>query len=314
MCSIFGGGGGGAPPPDQPNWGQIQYDQDRVKDAENAKNDRVNLYNQRLAEVMGRAPTIAANIAAQMGINPGTPQFQGIIQQITSDMGAKIPKDQDTGVDPNSYFTSDAFTQQFGDAQSRARTANTAQVRNSFAPGSESTLLPDNMIDSIVNNILGEQRGLADTTLGYQSKRGLLTPQGAEQAQKGLAGQSSAAKSTLSNLAKGVLDKDRSGINDIVGDAGTAANSWMLGNDAFDVNPFKQRVNDTVGRDTANLEGDVRSSLGNTQLFDLPTIVAQAGQAQGAQNLTPGSEAGAGIPGARKKDGAGRGLGSSGGF
>jgi len=310
MC-FGGGGGGGVDTSGQPNYGQIQYDQDRVNDARVESQQRKDLYNQRLQAAMGNAPAQAASYAAQLGMNPDSPQIQQIIQQIVGNIGASTPKDQDTTTDPSSYFTPAAFTQGFGDAQSMARNKNAGMVRDTFGPTSANTLLPDSMIDSIVNSIVGEQKGLADTTLGYQSKRGLLTPQGTEQAQKSLADQGTAARSTVSSLGSGVLSKDRGGINDIISQAGTDANTWMLGGKDFSLDPYQNQIDSAVGRDTTNFEGDTRAALGNTNLFNIPQIVAQAGQAQGAQNLTPGSELP--IPGGQKKATQQRGVGAAGG-
>jgi hypothetical protein len=230
----------------QPNWGQIQYEQDRANDAANEKRDRISRYNTWLTDSIASAPNWANAYAGSIGLDASKPGIQSVINQVTSGLASKAPRDQDTSVNPESYFSPEAFDQAFSDAQSRARQANNAQVRNKFAPGFESTLLPDSDIDSIVNDIIGEQKGLASTKLGYQSKRGLLTPQGTEQANKTLANQESAGRSTVSSLARSALDKDRSSIHDIISNAGSAANSWMLGNDTFTVDPYVAQVNEVT--------------------------------------------------------------------
>lgn len=292
----------------QPNWGQIQWEQDRANDAAVEKRDRINKYNTWLTDSIANAPGWANAYAGSIGLDPSKSGIQAVINQVISGLASKAPRDQDTSVNPESYFSPEAFDQAFADSQSRARQANIAQVRNRFAPGFENSLLPDSDIDSIVNDIIGEQKGLASTKLGYQSKRGLLTPQGTEQANKTLANQESAGRSTVSSLARSALDKDRSAINDIVSQAGNAAGSWMLGNDAFSVDPYYQQVTDRANRERASFGGDVRAALGNTNLFDIPTIVAQAGTAQGSDNLNFGS-----IPGGAPKKTDKRGLGSTGG-
>lgn len=291
-----------------PDFGEIQRQKNAANDAEVEKRDRISKYNTWLQDTMAAGPTLGRSYAASIGLNPDTPGMADIINQISSGIGAKAPRDMETG-NPEQYWGSDAFQQGFNDFENRGRRANTMQVRNTFAPGFESKLLPDSDIDSIVNEIIGEQRGLANTRLGYQEKRGLLNPQGLEQANKSLTNQESAGRSTLSSLARGQLDKDRSSILDIVSNAGSAASTWMLGNDAFSVDPYQQQVNDRATRERAGFGGDVRAALGNTELFDIPTIVAQAGTAQGSDNLNFGS-----VPGGQgKKKPASRGLGSSGG-
>lgn len=300
--SLMGQGG------NQPNWGQMQYEQDRIEQAAVEKRDRVNRYNQWLTDSIANAPNWATAYTNSIGLNAADPSIQAVIQRVIGNISSKAPRDLDTGVNPESYFSPEAFDQGFSDEQSRARQANTAQVRGRFAPGFESQLLPDSDIDNIVNEIIGEQRGLANTKLGYQSKRGLLTPQGTEQANKSLANQESAGRSTVSSLARSALDKDRSAINDIVSQAGSAASSWMFGNPQFSVDPYQQQVNERASRERAGFGGDVRAALGNTQLFDIPSVVAQAGVAQGSDNLNFGS-----IPTGGKKKPTERGLGSSGG-
>lgn len=290
-----------------PDYGQQQWERDRANDAAVEKRDRISKYNKWLQDSMANAPAWGQAYAGSIGLNAGDPKIQSIINQIAGDLGTRAPRDLESG-NPEQYFNSDAFKQGFNDYESRARRANTSQVSNAFAPGTESNLLPDSEIDNIVNTILGEQKGLASTKLGYQQKRGLLNPVGVEQANKTLENQGKAASSTLTSLGQGVLDKDRSALTDIIANAGTAASSWMLGNNDFSVSPYQQQLTEKAQRERGNLEGDVRSALGNTQLFDIPTIVSQAGTAQGSDNLNFGS-----IPGGGRKKSTSRGLGSSGG-
>lgn len=292
---------------DQPNYGQIQWENDRKMQAETEKRDRIDSYNRYLTEAIAAGPDLGAGYARSIGLNPGDPNIQSVIQRIVGNIGSKAPRNLDSTIDPGSYFSSDAFDQEFSNEQSRARQANTAQVRNRFAPGFESSLLPDSDMDSIINDIIGEQKGLASTRLGYQSKRGLLTPQGTEQANKSLGNQEQAARSTVGSLARSALDKDRSSLIDIVANAGNAASTWMFGNDAFSVDPYQNQVNERASRERAGFGGDVRAALGNTELFDIPTLVSQAGTAQGSDNLNFGS-----IPGGAKKENTKRGLGTSG--
>ncbi len=292
----------------QPNYGQIQWEQDRANDEANAKRDRIDKYNKWLQDSMATGPQWGQAYAGSIGLNANDPNIQNIINQISQSIGAKAPRDLESG-NPEQYFGPDAFQQGFNDFESRQRRANTAQVRNAFAPGFESSLLPDQDIDSIVNDIINEQKGLASTKLGYQQKRGLLNPVGLEQANKTLGTQEQAGRSTVSNLARGALDKDRSALLDIVSNAGNAASTWMLGNSDFRVDPYQQQVNERAQRERSGFGGDVRAALGNTQLFDIPTIVSQAGTAQGSDNLNFGS-----IPGAaEKKKNTSRGLGNAGG-
>lgn len=315
--ALFGCGGGGGGGTDPSFYANIEND--RRKEAmmrdealRQLSEFKRNNYNIALDAAKANAGSTARNYASSIGINPDS--IADLITQITNDMYAKAPRDLEGGVDPNSFFTTDQFASGFNDAQTRARTKNQAAVTNTFKPGFESTLLPDSDIDSIVDSILGEKQNLAQTQLDFQGKRGLLTPQGSEAARTGLGNQAQAARSTLSGVARGALDKNRGDILDIVSDAGSAASGWQLGNDPFDVGTYQTRVNDRAARERGEFGGDVRAALGNTELFDIPALISQAGISQGAQNLSTADNS-AGAPGdKKKKSNTGRGLGSGKGF
>lgn len=309
MPSQQGGGGGGGWV-NQPNWGAIQYAMDRENDAKVEKQDRISKYNKWLTDtISGFAPRAAIQYATSRGLDAANPDIKAVLDQIVGSIGSSIERDQDSGVNPEKFFSPQAFDQGLTDAQSRKRQAYQAQVQSMFTPNIESSVLPDSDIDMIVDQILGEQKNLANTSLGYQSKRGLLTSTGTEQAQKSLEGQSSAARSTLTDLARGALSKNRQDLLDIVGRAGSAANNWTFGSPAFDPSSYKTEFDTRAASERAGFGGDVRAALGDTELFDLPSIVAKAGQAQGPQNLTIGDSGGVGP---RKKSPQ-RGLGSQGG-
>lgn len=313
MCipGLFGGGGGGGSLPDNSaNAPGVQEAINAKRDAEAERQQRIQLYADRRTELMGRLPNIVRNYAASIGVDPS--QVPDAINQVINDMAAAIPAaGQDTTVDPNSYVTTPNLVNVMNAQTTRMRGLAGNAVTNAFGPNYASKLLPDTMIDDIVNQIYGEQRGLAQKSVDYQTKRGLLTPAGTEQATKSLEGQGAAARSTLSGLAQNVLSKDRATINDIISRAGTAASGWNFGDKPFTVDPYAAEATSAAGRESSGFGGDVRAALGKTQLFDIPTLVAQAGQAQGAQNLTTGTSAP--VPGARKKTGPDRGLGSAGG-
>jgi hypothetical protein len=285
----------------------------RQRDLDTDAANKKATYNQILSDTMAGGRNMVNSYAAQIGVDPT--KISSYIDQIVQDTGSSIPRglqwDDSGSLNPASYYSAASLAPQFDAAQSRARQANTAQVRNAFAPGYSSSLLPDSSIDSIVNDIIGEQRGLANTNLDYQTKRGLLNPQGRAQADTALAGQDAAARSTVGGIGRSVLGKDRASLDDIIGSANDAASSWMFGNDAFSVDPYKQRLSDTAARESGALSGDIRSALGGTKLFDLSNIISQGGEAQGAQNLTTASPV---VPGERKKTTASRGVGSVGSF
>lgn len=294
----------------QPNWGAIQWQQDRVNDAAVEKRDRQAKYNQWLQDTMRDAPQMGRGYAASLGLDPNNPQVMQAINSIVGNINSGVERDLEN-INPEKFYNEEAFKSGFADQASKVRSQNVNRVRNTYSPGFESSLLPDSMIDDIVNSIVSEQRGQAGTSLDYQSKRGLLRPQGTEQAMRSLGNQESAARSTVGDLARGVLDKNRSSISDIVSKAGTAASEWDFGMNDFSLDPYRTQIDTAANRARSNFGGDVRAALGDTNLFDLPSVIAQAGTAQGANNLNIGDAV---VPGdAKRQQTSKRGLGNAGG-
>jgi hypothetical protein len=225
----------------------------------------------------------------------------------------------DLDQNPNSYFTPQTFAAAVNQAQDTARTKYSNQVDQTFTPGFEKTLLPTTSIDPIVSSILGQQRATAQQAIDYNKARGLLNDTGYAAANQALDQQSSAGQSTLTDLATSVLGKERQGLTDIRGDAGTAASSYDYGNAAPDVAGYYGQAQTQAGTDLSGLEGSIRGALGSTNLFDAPTAIAKGGTMQGPIDLTTASSGGgpagptmtASILGSNQKN---RGLGSTGVF
>lgn len=71
-----------------PNYGQIQWEQDRANDAANEKRDRIQRYNDWLKASMGNAPIWGSQYAQSIGLNPTDPNIANIINMISGDIGA----------------------------------------------------------------------------------------------------------------------------------------------------------------------------------------------------------------------------------
>lgn len=256
--------------------------------------------------------------AATQAITSGRKYFDSLgytstsddfISQIVNEAKTRIPTDDSN---PGQYLTNDIFDSGIKKDEERQRTMYTGKVNSTFAPGYERSLISDTVDDDILNTILGEQSGSAQKMLQYNKDRGLLNDAGFNEALSRFRGQESAARSTLTGIGDATLGKVRSGIKDITGEAGTAASSWSFGTPSFDLTPYITRANDYATNAKTDLEGKIRSAVGSTQLFDIPSLIAQAGTAQGPMNLTTqGQDVMSPIPDAKKKA-AGRGLGNVG--
>lgn len=306
-------GGSSSPPPVQDNSLQIeqmrenaaQQEQQRLDQQKQADQQK---FNTGLSNAVTGARSTGMNYLGQRGLS--SDQYGSVIDQIIADTKAKVPN---LDANPGSYFTTDTFASGLDNYQNLQRGNYGAQVNSTFAPGYDRTYIPDTAIDPIINDILGTQSNTAQQQIDFQKKRGLLNDTGYNTAEQRLSDQQAAARSTLQGLGTGVLNTDRANIADIVANAGQAASQWSLGTPAFSLDPYKQQVQNTAKTELSNLGGDVKSALGSTQLFDIPSIIAAAGTAQGPQNLTTADQV-PGLPFNRKNSNVNRGLGSTGAF
>ena len=196
--------------------------------------------------------------------------------------------------------------------------ANTS-LNQIFTPQYVNNLLPDTTTNNFVPDILNEQFNPLSQQLTNAEKRGTLNPVGYQAALDALTQKKTAAQSTLQNLGQGILDTDRSGINDIISGARTSANSLGLA-DTFDPSVFAGQAGSRAQADLSNFGGALRSAVGDTKFADLTDLLNAGGAVQGATNPNAANPTG-GIQGTSpffvspddeaKK---GRGLGNTGAF
>jgi len=311
---MSGGGGGGSAPPPQDNSIQLEMMREAAAQREQDRQDALKAqartdFQNNLSTAVTGAHNTGRDYFASRGLSPDT--YSSLIDSIVNDTRVKVP---DLDANPAAYFNSDAFATGLDNAQNVKRANYTGQVNSRFAPGFDRTLIPDNAGDSIVNSILGNQTQQAQQQLDFNRKRGLLNDAGYATAQNELGAQGNAARSTLSNIESSIIGKDRQDLNNIRGDAGTAASQFQFGMPEFSVDPYYKQAQDKATSDIGNLEGSIRSALGSTNLFDVPTLLQKAGTAQGPINLTTNTPADTSLPFTPKKTNTNRGLGSTGTF
>lgn len=309
---MSGGGGGTITPQDN----SVQVEQMRQAAAREEQQrldaERLRLeteFNTNLGNAVAGAKATGRDYATSRGLDPEA--MSSVIDRIINDTRLKVPKGDSS---PGSYFTTDTFATGFAGEEANRRATNTGRVNTAFAPGFDRSLVGDTADDPILDAILGEQRANAQKQLEFNRSRGVINDTGYNEALNRFTGQEAAARTTLTDIGDAVLGKIRGGINDIKGEAGTAASSWSLGTPDFSVDPYVTRATDYANTNKAGLEGKVRSAVGSTQLFDIPSILAAAGTAQGPMNLTTVNKVD-GTPGFDpKKSRTDRGLGSTGTF
>lgn len=307
-------GGSSGTPMVQDNSVQVEQMRQQAAREEQARQDAEKLrleseFNTNLGNAVTGAKTTGQNYAGSRGLDPTS--MDTVIDRIINDAKLKVPK---LDSNPGSYFTSDLFSTGFANEEQNRRAGYTGQVNNKFNAGYDRNLIGDTSDDAILESVLGEQRANAEKQLQFNRARGVINDTGFNEAQNRFRGQEAAARSTLTGIGDAVLGNLRGGLNDIKGEAGSAASSWNLGNSEFSVDPYWGRATEFANTAKSGLEGKVRSAVGSTQLFDIPSILAAAGTAQGPINLTTAQQVD-GTPGFEtKKNKNERGLGSTGAF
>lgn len=307
-------GGSSSQPYIQDNSLQVERMRQQAAADERARQEaeRIRLKNEfdtNLSTAATAARNTGRDYAGSRGLDPTA--MESVIDRIINDTKLKVPS---LDSNPGSYFSTDIFSTGFANEENNRRAQNTGQVNNKFAAGYDRNLIGDTSDDAILDAILGEQRANAEKQLQFNRARGVINDTGFNEAQNRFSGQEAAARSTLTSIGDAVLGNLRGGLNDIKGEAGSAASSWNLGNADFKVDPYWDRATEFANTSKAGLEGKVRSAVGSTQLFDIPSILAAAGTAQGPINLTTAQQTD-GTPGfASKKTKNDRGLGSTGSF
>jgi hypothetical protein len=199
-------------------------------------------------------------------------------------------------------------------ARTRADTAFTAALPTTYA----NTALGYNAMDPYISDILSSQFDPLSAQLQNASKRGTLNDQGYKAALDALGASRTAAESQVRSLGTGIIDKDRSTINDYISGARTGLGNMSATQlEGFDPTTYTSGAGDIATRELGTLGGDIRSAVGNTKFADLQTLLNQGGSVQGATSgTTPlaGSGDVALDPATIAQQNKNRGLGTQGAF
>lgn len=267
--------------------------------------------------------------------------FQGNRQTAYNDALAAVQRRfQLEGVDPASYMTTDiqpALQRQFnsiqdldpnpsaafptsladtilGNVTSGKRTQALNTLNSTFTPTYTQNLIPDSTTDSFVNDILNDQFNPLSQQLDNAQKRGTLSPAGFSAASDLLGQKRAAAASTVHNLGQGIVDTDRTGLNDLITGARNSASNLTLGQN-FDPTSFFGQAAGKAQSDLSNFGGALRTAVGDTKFADIQDLINAGGAVQGVGNPTAANPLGPGgvvppDPLAEQK----RGLGNTGAF
>lgn len=276
MC----GGGGGSAPVDN----SLELERLRQEEAEanrqRAEQERLRLeqeFQERLSGAYSSAMNEAQNYFTQMGLDPQ--EYLDAIAAEANRTKQMVPMGDQS---PFSYF--DGLGQSvFGDLEQLERTRANRELDRFAGTGFDSRLIDNSSDDSVIQAILAEQEaertGYADNLLA----RGVVTNSGYQSALDSIANQRFGVQSNIDEIARAVLESGRGNLRDIATSGRQQAGNLNLGQ-MFDPTYFEQQISDEATNFLTSLGDNVRSRVGENNLFDLSSILSNAGRGQGAQN------------------------------
>jgi hypothetical protein len=281
--------GGSAPPDNSAQVAQIEAQAARDARAEQAKAEALKLkqFNKKLAGAFGSGVSGAESFFGSQGLDPS--QYSSKIRQRATDIRGGIPEND---ANPASYFAD--LGQQIYDQEQAGERSRDLRGIDTYAPaGFASKRIADTSADDLIQSILGTQQQTADDYISNLLNRGVVTGGGADAARKNLAGQVPTAKSRLSELTRGLLEKGRGGAEDMAAGLRTTAANQRLG-DQFDPYAGSQDLSKYFDTFFSGLGEKVRG-VAPTDLFSTAGLANVAGAAQGAGNQPFNPNALAGI-------------------
>lgn len=198
--------------------------------------------------------------------------------------------------DPTQLFSEASIDNIFNQEQERLRRQYGNQL-DEFAPtGFARTAIPGTADDAIIDAILSEQRSGAEQQIFNQFQRGQLTEPAYNFALSQLDNVGTGARAQLQGIGQGILEEGRGSLRDLASEARQGAQNYQLGS-SFDPGYYQGLFDTTRDEFTGNLEGRLRSAIGDQQFFDVDSILARAGTFQGPQNTPNNADPnGAGVP------------------
>lgn len=192
---------------------------------------------------------------------------------------------QDLDANPASAFSSTLGSDIVNSVLSGKRQQNVDLLNQTFTPTYSASNLSYNAASPYVNQILGEQFDPLSAGLTNAQKRGTLNDQGYAAALSALNAKKAAAQSTVSSLGQGVINTDRSALDDYLSGARTSVGNLSLAaSNAFDPSAYRDTASNMVSTDLSNLGGDIRGKVGDTQFASLSDLLNSGGAVQGATN------------------------------
>lgn len=252
-------------------------------------------FNTRLDSATNQARTNVNEYFTGLGVDPSL-YASPIDNAINTRRGSVV------SLDPNPYAT---FGDNLGQTIANSiltggRTQAASSLDRLFGGNYAANELGMDLIDPVVEQVLGSQSSPIQNQLQNALKRRTLTEQGYGGALDAFNTDRTAARSTLNRLAGNVIASDRGDINNYLSSAYTSAGNLSLPSlGLFDPYQYYNEAEDRTQRYRDNLGGDVLNALGDTKLFDVQRLLNAGGMMQGATDPTATNPTGAiGVGGA----------------
>jgi hypothetical protein len=259
-------------------------------DATTAQNESD--FQSRLSAAQTAATTGANQYFTQNGYDPA--QFSSELANAINTSSLSV---QDLSPNPTAAFSPNLGASILADVNAGDQTKAGNAVSSLFSPTYAADNISSSWLDPAVSSALSSQFDPLTAQLTNAYKRGTLNDQGYAAAQTALAGDQTAARSTVSGLGQNILAGDQTGLNNyITGAKNDAANVNASTYGAFNPNTYATGASNLVSQDQSNFAGDLTNAIGSTSFADLPSLLNAGGAVQGASdptatNPTPGAGA-----------------------
>lgn len=258
-------------------------------------------------QALAKARLQAEQAVTARGLNPA--QYQPQIEAQLAKVQGLIPEFDSN---PGSYFDSNLANDVLTGITAQNRQQYRSQAQTQLGQNFDLSVVPDNLLDSTINDILSTQSGEAKDAFDRGLKRGQYNDVGYQAGIKNLDTAKAGVQAKLGSTANDVLSGYRDKIDKVSTNAYNAATGYNLG-DTFNLDDYLNQANSIAQDATKNAGGSFLNAVGTTPLFDLSTLTQKAGQAQGAVNLNNLDVLDA-LEKKKAANSVGRGLGSEGAF
>lgn len=232
-----------------------------------------------IEQALGGARGTATSALTSRGLSSN--EFMPIIENEFSRVRSTIPT---TAEDVSSYFTPELVDTTLNREQENRRTRYGQKVNEYFTPSYGESKWAGTADDALIDTILGEAGGTAQSAVERARARGQLDDTGYKAAQNRLNLATTTGRSKAQALGGGVLERYRGELSGIGDEARTGASSYNLGS-TFDPAGYTQKAEGKYGEQKGTFEGDVRSAIGDAgQFYDVGDIIGFGAKEQGSQN------------------------------